>query len=156
MFVPLTEKHCRILKAVSHSYTHMHSGKKPNKQTKNHCILSRWKQMIYTFKQNADNFCTMFAQTLTIRGWSACWALAVFFCIALRLRLVWIVGAFKALCGRDCLVRHTLPHYVTFPPQSDLLQQYNTKDTQVIRYKWKCQWSFLTSTQISSNRIRLF
>lgn len=59
------------------------------------------------------------------------WALAVVFIVALGLGLLWIVGAFEALGGDGCLVRHTLPHYVTFPPQGDLLQQYK----MVIIYK---------------------
>lgn len=53
-------------------------------------------------------------------------ALAVVLVIALRLGLLWVGGAFEALGGDGCLVRHTLPHYVTFPPQGDLLQRHNT------------------------------
>lgn len=43
-------------------------------------------------------------------------------CVVLTLAPLWIVGAFEALGSDGCLVRHTLPHYVTFPPQGDLLQ----------------------------------
>lgn len=31
-------------------------------------------------------------------------------------------GAFKALGGDGCLMRHALPHDVTFSPQDDFLQ----------------------------------
>lgn len=58
------------------------------------------------------------------------WALAVVFIVALGLALLWIEGAFEALGGDGCLVRHALPHYVTFPPQGDLLQQYKTNVIQ--------------------------
>ncbi len=70
----------------------------------------------------------MFAQTLTTRGRRVSLALAVVFCFALV--PFWIGGSLEALRGDGRLVRHTLPHYVAFPPQGDLLQKCsnNTQD----------------------------
>lgn len=39
---------------------------------------------------------------------------------------LWIGGALEALGGNGSLVRHTLPHDVAFPPQSDLLKWLTT------------------------------
>lgn len=61
----------------------------------------------------------------------------------LRLRDLFGLGrAFEALGGDGCLVRHTLPHYVAFPPQGDLLQRDKTIDGVLFHFcpAGNCDW----------------
>lgn len=113
---------CVRLKPHTCSFTHT------NTRCEKHCSVSWHCKHTYDLQ-----VLTLKAPTLDThwhRGRSGCCPLAVVLPAILGQRLLWMGGAFEALGGDGCLVRHTLPHNVAFSPESDLLQHKHAATDQ--------------------------